>query len=59
MPMKFLGEENEWLVLYAKKLETKHYNYFGHRHLPMVLNVLRKFGIRKSWRLIAILLMAF
>jgi len=35
----FLGEENEWLIQYAKrKLETKHYNYliFGHRHLPMV-----------------------
>ncbi len=38
----FLGEEKEWLVLYAKrKLETKHYNYFifGHRHLPMQINV--------------------
>jgi UDP-2,3-diacylglucosamine hydrolase len=40
--VKFLGEENEWLVLYAKrKLETKHYNYFvfGHRHLPMKIAV--------------------
>ena len=40
--VKFLGEENEWLVLYAKrKLETKHYNYFifGHRHLPMKISV--------------------
>ena len=40
--MRFLGEENEWLVLYAKrKLETKHYDYFifGHRHLPMVIDV--------------------
>jgi UDP-2,3-diacylglucosamine hydrolase len=40
--VKFLGEENEWLVLYAKrKLETKHYNYlvFGHRHLPMKITV--------------------
>ena len=40
--VKFLGEENEWLVLYAKrKLEKKHYNYFvfGHRHLPMTINV--------------------
>ena len=38
----FLGEENEWLILYAKrKLETQHYNYFifGHRHLPMKVNV--------------------
>ncbi|WP_047420279.1 UDP-2,3-diacylglucosamine diphosphatase [Cellulophaga sp. Hel_I_12] len=35
---KFLGEQNEWLVHYAKrKLETKHYDYFvfGHRHLPL------------------------
>ncbi|MFP9116545.1 UDP-2,3-diacylglucosamine diphosphatase [Flavobacterium sp. RNTU_13] len=40
--VKFLGEENEWLVLYSKrKLETKHYDYliFGHRHLPMVIKV--------------------
>jgi UDP-2,3-diacylglucosamine hydrolase len=35
---KFLGEENEWLLVYAKELlESKHYNYFvfGHRHLPI------------------------
>ena len=40
--VKFLGEEKEWLVQYAKrKLETKHYNYFvfGHRHLPMKIAV--------------------
>ncbi|MBC7605982.1 MAG: UDP-2,3-diacylglucosamine diphosphatase [Burkholderiales bacterium] len=40
--VKFLGEENEWLVQYAKrKLETKHYHYliFGHRHLPMKISV--------------------
>lgn len=40
--VKFLGEENEWLVLYSKrKLETKHYDYFifGHRHLPMTIKV--------------------
>ena len=40
--VKFLGEENEWLILYSKrKLETKHYNYlvFGHRHLPMKVAV--------------------
>lgn len=38
----FLGEDNEWLVLYSKrKLETKHYDYFvfGHRHLPMIIEV--------------------
>ena len=40
--VKFLGEENEWLVQYAKrKLETNHYDYFifGHRHLPMIIDV--------------------
>lgn len=39
---KFLGEDNEWLAQYAKrKLETKHYDYFvfGHRHLPMEIQV--------------------
>ncbi len=41
----FLGEENEWLVQYCKrKLETKHYDYFlfGHRHLPMTINLNNK-----------------
>ena len=40
--VKFLGEDNEWLVLYSKrKLESKHYDYFvfGHRHLPMTIEV--------------------
>ncbi|MBZ9628784.1 UDP-2,3-diacylglucosamine diphosphatase [Psychroflexus sp. CAK57W] len=39
---KFLGEENEWLAQYAKrKLENGHYDYFifGHRHLPMEIQV--------------------
>lgn len=39
---KFLGEENEWLVHYCKrKLEHKHYDYFlfGHRHLPMTIEL--------------------
>lgn len=34
---KFLGEENEWLIVYAKEiLEKQHYDLFifGHRHLP-------------------------
>jgi UDP-2,3-diacylglucosamine hydrolase len=34
----FLGEENEWLVIYAKDvLKKTHYDYFifGHRHLPL------------------------
>lgn len=40
--VKFLGEENEWLVHYAKrKLEQEHYDYFvfGHRHLPLEINL--------------------
>ncbi|HEY0042826.1 MAG TPA: UDP-2,3-diacylglucosamine diphosphatase [Flavisolibacter sp.] len=40
--VKFLGEEQEWLVQYSKrKLETKHYDFFvfGHRHLPMMIKV--------------------
>lgn len=40
--VKFLGEDDEWLVVYAKeKLKTNHYNYFvfGHRHLPLEINV--------------------
>ncbi len=40
--VKFLGEENEWLAQYAKrKLEHKHYDYFlfGHRHLPMEIQI--------------------
>lgn len=39
---KFLGEHQEWLAQYAKrKLETEHYDYFvfGHRHLPMEIEV--------------------
>ncbi|WP_276168823.1 UDP-2,3-diacylglucosamine diphosphatase [Zobellia alginiliquefaciens] len=39
---KFLGEDKEWLVQYAKrKLETQHYDHFifGHRHLPMEVEV--------------------
>ncbi|MGB0836617.1 MAG: UDP-2,3-diacylglucosamine diphosphatase [Flavobacteriaceae bacterium] len=38
----FLGADQEWLVLYAKrKLEAEHYDYFmfGHRHLPMVVDL--------------------
>ncbi len=35
---KFLGNENEWLVIYCKEvLQKKHIDYFifGHRHLPL------------------------
>lgn len=34
----FLGDENEWLVIYCKEiLEKEHFDYFvfGHRHLPL------------------------
>ena len=36
----FLGEDNEWLILYSKEvLKTQHYDYFifGHRHYPLDL----------------------
>ena len=39
---KFLGEENEWLALYCKEqLEKEHHDYFvfGHRHLPLNINL--------------------
>tara|TARA_R110002049_G_scaffold207188_1_gene377650 strand:+ start:27049 stop:27807 length:759 start_codon:yes stop_codon:yes gene_type:complete len=39
---KFLGEDNEWLVLYCKrKLEDKHRDFFvfGHRHLPLNIDL--------------------
>lgn len=34
----FLGEENEWLIIYCKEvLKKEHYDYFifGHRHYPI------------------------
>ena len=34
----FLGEENEWLIIYSKEvLQKEQYDYFifGHRHLPL------------------------
>jgi UDP-2,3-diacylglucosamine hydrolase len=40
--LKFLGEDNEWLVQYCKrKLESTHIDYFifGHRHLPMEIKL--------------------
>jgi UDP-2,3-diacylglucosamine hydrolase len=36
------GDENEWLVLYCKEiLEKEHFDafIFGHRHLPLEINV--------------------
>ena len=40
--VKFLGEDSEWLVQYCKrKLEQEHRDYFvfGHRHLPMEIDL--------------------
>ena len=40
--VKFLGEDNEWLVQYSRrKLESKHYDFFvfGHRHLPLEIQI--------------------
>jgi UDP-2,3-diacylglucosamine hydrolase len=41
----FLGEEKEWLVVYAKEiLQKQHYDYFifGHRHLPLDIGLNEK-----------------
>ncbi len=41
----FLGEEKEWLAIHSKQiLKEKHFDYFifGHRHLPLVLNLTEK-----------------
>lgn len=38
----FLGEENEWLIIYSKqKIKEKFYDYliFGHRHYPLKLQL--------------------
>ena len=35
---QFMGEENEWLIIYCKELlQKRHYDYFifGHRHFPI------------------------
>lgn len=40
---KFLGEDKEWLVQYARRKEQqKHRDYyiFGHRHLPLTIDIL-------------------
>ena len=42
---KFLGEDKEWLILFAKELlTTRHYDYFvfGHRHLPIDFSLSEK-----------------
>lgn len=41
----FLGEEREWLAIYAKELlQKEHYDYFvfGHRHLPLTIKLNEK-----------------
>ncbi len=38
VPEQFLGEENEWLLIYSKAvLQKEHYDYFifGHRHIAI------------------------
>lgn len=40
--VKFLGEDNEWLVQYCKQKEAvKHRDFyvFGHRHLPLEIDI--------------------
>ena len=40
--VKFLGEDNEWLVQYCRRKETEQhrdYYVFGHRHLPMEIDI--------------------
>ena len=42
---QFLGEDKEFLIIYSKeKLKTEKIDYFvyGHRHLPMVLDLEEK-----------------
>ncbi len=39
---EFKGEENEWLYLYCREIESRmHFDYyiFGHRHLPLELEI--------------------
>jgi UDP-2,3-diacylglucosamine hydrolase len=41
----FMGEDGEWLVIYCKEvLKQQHYDYFifGHRHLPLDINLNNK-----------------
>lgn len=41
----FLGENNEWLIIYSKELlQKKHYDFFvfGHRHLPLDIKLNEK-----------------
>lgn len=40
--VKFLGIENEWLIMYSRQqLKRKYYDYliYGHRHLPMEITI--------------------
>ncbi len=41
----FLGEENEWLIIFSRQILAKeHYDYFifGHRHLPLDIKLTDK-----------------
>ena len=41
----FLGEDKEWLIIYCKEvLQKEHYDYFvfGHRHLPLTIQLNNK-----------------
>ena len=53
-PERFLGEENEWLLIYSKEIlqnEQVDYFIFGHRHLPIefVLNEQSKYINLGEW----------
>lgn len=40
--VQFLGEDKEWLIIYTKEvLQKEHFDYFvfGHRHLPMIIDL--------------------
>lgn len=42
---KYLGDDKEWLAIYSKEiLEKEHFDYFifGHRHLPILINLNEK-----------------
>lgn len=44
-PERFLGEDNEWLLIYSKEiLQTTYFDYliFGHRHLPIDFTINEK-----------------
>jgi UDP-2,3-diacylglucosamine hydrolase len=41
-PARFFGLDKEWLIVYSREiLKQKHFDYFvfGHRHMPMILEI--------------------